>query len=451
MTLSVVILAAGKGTRMRSRLPKVLQLLAGRPILTHVLDTARQLNPQSIHVVIGHGAETVLGKCAAPDIDWVMQHEQLGTGHAVQQALPKIPDTHTVLVLYGDVPMISLESLRGLITAGQTAPALLVATLDNPKGYGRVMRDHRTRVWGIVEEKDANDEQRAVKEVNTGLMAGPAGLFKQYLARVSNNNAQKEYYLPDVVGLAVADGLTVIGLPGQPEEALGVNDRHQLAVLERLLQRRLAGNLMDQGVTLIDPARIDIRGQVTCGQDVLIDANVVFEGSVVLGDGVTIGANCFVRDCELAANVEVLPFSHLDGAHVGEAARIGPYARLRPGAELAADTHVGNFVEIKKSRIGEGSKVNHLSYIGDTDIGRKVNVGAGTITCNYDGVNKHRTIIEDEAFIGSGTLLVAPVTVEEKATIGAGSTLRSNAPANKLTLSGEKQRTIDGWKRPIKK
>ncbi len=448
MALSIVILAAGQGKRMRSRRPKVLQSLAGRPLLAHVLDTARALAPDAIHVVIGHGAEMVLGECAADDIQWVMQHEQLGTGHAVLQALPAIPDGHTVLILYGDVPLVSHESLRALIEA---APALLTVQLPDPKGYGRVLRGADGQVLGIVEEKDASFAQRAITEINTGILAAPVELLRRYLPQVGKANAQGEYYLPDVIGLAVAEGLSVQGLPGRLEEALGVNDRSQLAELERLLQRRQAQALLDQGVTLLDPARIDIRGQLSCGLDVVIDVNVVFEGRVSLGDGVHIGANCHLRDCELDSEVTVLPFSHLEGAQVGAGARIGPYARLRPGAVLAADVHVGNFVEIKQAQVGQGSKINHLSYIGDATLGRGVNVGAGTITCNYDGANKHRTRIEDDAFIGSGTMLVAPVTVGENATIGAGSAIREDAPAGKLTLTGVRQKTIEGWQRPVKK
>lgn len=451
MALSIVILAAGKGKRMRSRRPKVLQPLAGRPLLAHVLDTARRLAPDAIHVVVGHGAEMVLGECAADDIQWVMQHEQLGTGHAVLQALPAIPDGHTVLILYGDVPLVSQDSLHALISAARTVPALLTVQLPDPKGYGRVLRGAGGQVLGIIEEKDASPAQRAITEINTGMLAAPAELLRRYLPQVGNANAQGEYYLPDVISLAAAEGLTVQGLPGRLEEALGVNDRGQLAELERLLQRRQAQALLDQGVTLLDPARIDIRGQVSCGCDVIIDVNVVFEGRVSLGDGVHIGAHCHLRDCELASEVIVLPFSHLEGAKVGAGARIGPYARLRPGAVLATDVHIGNFVEIKQAQVGQGSKINHLSYIGDAMVGRGVNIGAGTITCNYDGANKHRTQIEDGAFIGSGTMLVAPITVGENATIGAGSAIRQDAPAGKLTLTGERQKTIEGWQRPSKK
>ena len=451
MALSIVILAAGKGKRMHSRRPKVLQPLAGRPLLAHVLDTARALAPDAIHVVVGHGAEMVLGECAADDIQWVMQHEQLGTGHAVLQALPAIADSHTVLILYGDVPLVSLESLRALIAAGHSSPALLTVVLPDPTGYGRVLRDADGRVLGIIEEKDASPAQSAIAEINTGMLAAPTELLRRYLPQVGNANAQGEYYLPDIIGLAVAEGLTVQGLPGRLEEALGVNDRRQLAELERLLQRRQAQTLLEQGVTLLDPSRMDIRGQLICGQDVVIDVNVVCEGRVSLGDGVHIGANCYLRNCELDSEVTVLPFSHLEGSHVGAGARIGPYARLRPGAELAADVHIGNFVEIKQAQVGQGSKINHLSYVGDATIGCGVNIGAGTITCNYDGANKHHTRIEDGAFIGSGTMLVAPITVGENATIGAGSAIREDAPAGKLTLTGERQKTIEGWQRPVKK
>jgi bifunctional UDP-N-acetylglucosamine pyrophosphorylase/glucosamine-1-phosphate N-acetyltransferase len=447
MSLSVVILAAGRGTRMRSAHPKVLQPLAGRPMLAHVLDTARALAPSGIHVVVGHGAEAVMRECAGDDITWVAQRRQLGTGHAVLQALPGIPDGDTVLVLYGDVPLVSAATAEALARAGRDAAALLSVHLPDPSGYGRVRRAADGSLLGIVEEKDADPRDKGIKEVNTGLLAAPVSMLRKYLGRIGNDNHQGEYYLPDIIGLAVADRAPVAVLSGEADELAGINDRRQLALAERLYQSRQAQALMDVGVTITDPARLDVRGRVVCGVDVVLEPGVVLEGDVHLEAGVRVGAYCVLKDCHLGEGTEVLPFSHLEGARTGRGTRIGPYARVRPGTVLGDDVRIGNFVEVKASSIDEGSKVNHLTYIGDARIGRKVNVGAGTVTCNYDGVDKHRTVIEDEAFIGSGTMLVAPVVVGKGATLGAGSVIRKDAPAGKLTLSGERQKTIDGWRR----
>ncbi len=453
MNLSVVILAAGKGTRMRSALPKVLQPLAGRPLLAHVLDTARRLQPAAIHVVYGHGAERVRQACDADDLNWVLQAEQNGTGHAVMQAMPQIPAGHTVLILCGDVPLVRASVLADLAAAsGGEQLAVLTACLDDATGYGRVVRDDAGHVIAIVEERDATDDQRAIHEINTGLMACPAGLLNAWLSQIDDDNAQGEYYLTDIVGLAVADHRPVVAVAaGAADEVLGINDRRQLAHSEALLRRRTTNELLDQGVTLVDPARVDIRGRLICGQDVHIDVNTVFSGDVELGDNVEIGPNTIIRDSVIAADTRVLPNSLIEQATVGKACEIGPYARLRPAAELAEGAKVGNFVEVKKSHIGRRSKVNHLTYIGDATIGDEVNVGAGTITCNYDGANKHRTVIGDGAFIGSGVELVAPVEIGAGATVGAGSTISKPAPAEQLTLERARQVTIEGWTRPVKK
>ncbi len=448
MTMDVIVLAAGKGTRMNSALPKVLQPLAGRPLLAHVLETARALGPAALHVVVGHGMEAVRTRFDDPDLHWVEQTEQRGTGHAVAQVLPHLAGG-LALILYGDVPLVRPQTLAGLQAAAGDGLSLLVAEWADPGGYGRILRNAAGQVCGIVEERDATQAQRAIREVNTGLMAVSAALLRRYLPRLQPHNAQGEYYLTDLVALAVADGVAVHAVRTEEhEEVLGVNDRLQLAQVERVLQRRQAEALLRAGVTLADPARLDVRGTLVCGRDVFIDVGCVFEGRVHLGDGVRIGAHGVLRDCELAAGVDVLPFCHLDGAQVGSGARIGPYARLRPGADLGPRTHIGNFVEIKQATVGEDSKINHLSYVGDAQVGRGVNVGAGTITCNYDGVNKHRTVIGDGAFIGSGTELVAPVTVGEGATLGAGTTLRKDAPAGQLTLGAERQLTLPHWRRP---
>ncbi|QKT03598.1 bifunctional UDP-N-acetylglucosamine diphosphorylase/glucosamine-1-phosphate N-acetyltransferase GlmU [Ectothiorhodospiraceae bacterium 2226] len=449
--LSVVVLAAGQGTRMRSRVPKVLHTLADRPLLAHVLDTAAALQPAAIYVVHGHGAEAVRAHFATrDDVHWVLQAEQHGTGHAVAQALPAIPREHRVLVLYGDVPLVEVDTLRRLLAA-EGALALMTATLKDPTGYGRIQRDADGRVHGIVEQKDAGPEQLAIREVNTGILAADAARLGDWLARVDNSNAQGEYYLTDVVGLAATEGVEVASAqPDSIDEILGVNDRSQLAHLERVYQRRAAERLMRAGVTLRDPARFDLRGTLEAGQDVTIDVNVIIEGRVVLGSGVSVGAHCVLKDVTIADGAQIAAHSVLDGAEVGAGARIGPFARLRPGARLAAAVHVGNFVEVKASEVGEGSKINHLSYVGDAHVGAGVNIGAGTITCNYDGANKHRTVIGDGAFIGSDTQLVAPVTVGPGATIGAGSTITRDTPADELTLSRSPQRTVKGWQRPVK-
>ncbi len=452
MPLSVVILAAGQGKRMKSDLPKVLQPLAGRPMLEHVIRCARELGPAAIHVVYGHGGERVRDALAEAPVNWVLQAEQHGTGHAVMQAVPGIPDDHTILILYGDVPLTRPGTLGRLLDrTGETCLAILSVKLTNPAGYGRVLRDTAGRVYRIVEQKDANRKEQAIDEVNTGLMAVGARALKTWLSNLSNHNAQGEYYLTDVVAMAVKDGLRVEAvLAPTAAEVLGVNDKIQLAQVEAEHRRFQAEALMLAGVTVVDPARLDVRGEVEHGRDVQIDVNVILEGRVKLGDRVRIGPNVVIRDCEIGAGTVVNANSLLEQSLVGPDCVIGPFARLRPGARLAAGVHIGNFVEVKNSVVGDGSKVNHLTYLGDSDVGSGVNVGAGTVTCNYDGANKHRTTIGDGAFIGSGAMLVAPVTVGEQATIGAGSTITKDAPAGKLTLERSKQVSLD-WKRPVKK
>ena len=453
MPLSVVILAAGQGKRMASDLPKVLQPLAGRPLLAHVIDTARSLRPAAIHVVHGHGGERV--REAFPDeaIHWTLQAEQLGTGHAVLQALPAIPDEHTVLVLYGDVPLVRAATLADLAErAGPSSLAVLTAVLPDPAGYGRVIRDTTGRVARIVEHKDANRKELAVAEVNTGLLAAPAGPLRRWLAALGRDNAQGEYYLPDCIVTAVREGIAVEAvIAASATEVLGVNDKLQLAEVEAAHRRERATGLMRAGVTIVDPARIDIRGEVQCGRDVVLDVNVILEGRVRIGDRAHIGPGSLLRDCEIGADTEVRANCVIEGAITGARCVVGPFARLRPGTRLADEVHIGNFVEVKNSELGPGSKANHLSYLGDATIGAQVNVGAVTVTCNYDGADKHRTTIGDGAFIGSGTMLVAPVTVGADATIGAGSTITEPAPPGKLTLERSRQQTLDGWKRPAKK
>jgi bifunctional UDP-N-acetylglucosamine pyrophosphorylase / glucosamine-1-phosphate N-acetyltransferase len=452
--VSVVILAAGQGRRMHSDLPKVLQPLAGLPLLAHVLATARELGPVAIHVVYGHGGDEVKAAFAdQPDLSWALQSQQLGTGHAVLQALPSIPDDHQVLVLLGDVPLVRPRTLQRLINdSADGALALLTAAVDDPTGYGRVIRDERGEVARIVEEKDASDDERRVNEVNTGLMAFAAGPLRRFLAKLDNDNAQGEYYLTDVIARAVEDGTKVQGIViDSAAEVLGINDRAQLAVAERMLQRQIALDLMSRGVTFADPERVDVRGELTVGRDVFIDVGAVFEGKVELGDRVRIGPYAVIADSKLGAGTVVHAHSVITEAESGPHCEIGPFARLRPAAKLAKNVKIGNFVEVKKSTIADGSKVNHLSYVGDAAIGRDVNVGAGTITCNYDGANKHKTAIGDRAFIGSGTMLVAPVAVGADATIGAGSTITRDAPPGELTLERSKQTTIPGWQRPKKK
>ena len=450
--MEVVILAAGKGTRMRSALPKVLQRLAGRPMLAHVLGTARQLSVSRICVVYGHGGEVVREALDASDLAWARQEPQLGTGHAVAQALPHISGDAPVMVLYGDVPLIEASTLRRLAdAAGAGALGLLTVTLDDPTGYGRIVRDAQGRVTRIVEQKDASEDERRIREINTGILVAPGHKLAEWLSRVGNDNAQGEYYLTDIIALAVADAVPVVTVsPGSVAETLGVNDRSQLAALERIHQRTQAERLMAAGVTLLDPARFDLRGELDCGRDVEIDVNCVFEGTVTLGDDVRIGAHCVIRNAVIGAGTRIAPFSHIEDTTMGAACVIGPYARTRPGTRLGQDVHVGNFVEIKNSHIQDHSKANHLAYVGDADVGERVNIGAGTITCNYDGANKFRTIIEDDVFIGSDTQLVAPVRVGRGATLGAGTTLTKDAPAEQLTVSRARQLSVPGWKRPVK-
>ncbi|NEX63156.1 bifunctional UDP-N-acetylglucosamine diphosphorylase/glucosamine-1-phosphate N-acetyltransferase GlmU [Noviherbaspirillum galbum] len=449
--MNVVILAAGMGKRMQSALPKVLHPLAGKPLLSHVIDTARALSPSTLCVIYGHGGEVVPERVGAPDLKFARQEPQLGTGHAVMQAVPYLNDDVPTLVLYGDVPLTTRDSLQQLLdSAGQDKLAILTVKLDDPTGYGRIVRENGS-ITGIVEQKDASAAQREIREVNTGIMVVPTPRLKHWLATLSNNNAQKEYYLTDIVARAVADGVSVTSAePAAVWETLGVNSKVQLAELERIHQRNLANDLLERGVTLADPARLDIRGTLDCGRDVSIDVNCVFEGAVVIEDGATIGANCVIRNARIGRDASIKPFCHIEEASVGSASQIGPYARLRPGTELGEDVHIGNFVEVKNSQIAAHSKANHLAYVGDATVGSRVNIGAGTITCNYDGANKFRTVIEDDVFIGSDTQLVAPVTVRKGATLGAGTTLTKEAPEGKLTISRAKQLTIDGWKRPVK-
>lgn len=449
--LEILILAAGKGTRMRSDLPKVLHALAGKPLLSHVVDTAHALGAARVCVVYGFGGDAVPRALGDDKLTFVLQAEQLGTGHAVQQALPHLADAGVTLVLYGDVPLTRASTLQPLVAAAQAGKlGLLTVTLADPAGYGRIVRVDG-RVTRIVEHKDADDAERAICEVNTGILAVPTAQLKTWIGRLKNDNAQGEYYLTDIIAMAVADGAAVeTHQPAHAWEVLGVNSKAQLAELERIHQGEIARALLDAGVTLADPARIDVRGSLVCGRDVGIDVNCVFEGRVELGDNVQVGANCVLRNVTVAAGTKLDAFTLIDDATVGEDNKIGPFSRIRPGTTLARDVHVGNFVEIKNSRIDDGSKINHLSYVGDTTMGRKVNIGAGTITCNYDGANKHRTVIEDEVFVGSDTQLVAPVTVGRGATLGAGTTLTKDAPAGELTLSRARQLTIAGWKRPVK-
>jgi len=452
MTLDVIVLAAGLGKRMRSELPKVLHPLAGRPLLAHVIDAARTLAPRRIFVVHGHGAERV--RAAFPDagVDWVLQAEQLGTGHAVLRALPQLSSDADVLVLYGDVPLVRPATLKRLVEGARGSIGIVVAELDDPSGYGRIVRDAAQRVARIVEQKDATASELAIREVNAGFFCLSARRLAPWLSKIGNDNAQNEYYLTDLVALAVADAVPVVAVKVEdPWEVAGVNSMQELAVLERVCQEREARRLLDAGVTLADPARIDVRGALECGRDVAIDVNCVFEGRVSLGDNVRVGPNCVLKNVSIGAGTEVLAFSHLDDAELGERCRVGPFARLRPGARLAEDVHVGNFVEVKASRLGAGSKANHLSYLGDSEVGRRVNVGAGTITCNYDGAAKHRTVIEDDCFIGSDATLVAPVRIARGSYIGAGSTISKDTPPGQLTVARARQVSIPSWKPPRKK
>ncbi|MDH5785246.1 MAG: bifunctional UDP-N-acetylglucosamine diphosphorylase/glucosamine-1-phosphate N-acetyltransferase GlmU [Chromatiales bacterium] len=449
--LEVVILAAGKGTRMRSTLPKVLHRLANKPLLQHVIDTAYALIPHAVHVVYGHGGELVKQGISDEGIQWAEQAEQLGTGHAVEQAVANIEDDSTVLVLYGDVPLVTAQTLQALMSHVGDGIALLTMQLDNPDGYGRIVRNIEGKVERIVEQKDASADELAITEVNTGILAVDGSKLRSWLRRLENSNAQGEYYLTDIIAMAVADGFEVSALVTKDEaEVAGVNDRVQLAQLERVYQQRQAERLMRAGVTLLDPNRFDLRGTVECGTDVVIDTNVILQGKVKLGSGVSIGSGSILTNVVVGDGVEIAPMSVIEDAVIGNGCAIGPFARIRPGTELADKAKVGNFVEIKNSQIGTGSKVNHLSYIGDTTMGAEVNIGAGTITCNYDGANKHRTVIGDNAFIGSDSQLVAPVTIGEGATIGAGATITKDVGQGELSLSRVPQRAIKGWRRPKK-
>ncbi|MFN3579169.1 MAG: bifunctional UDP-N-acetylglucosamine diphosphorylase/glucosamine-1-phosphate N-acetyltransferase GlmU [Pseudomonas sp.] len=453
MILDIVILAAGQGTRMRSTLPKVLHPVAGKPMLGHVIDCARTLSPRRIHVVVGHGAESVRETLQADDINWVVQSQQLGTGHAVAQALPHVEGAEQILVLYGDVPLLHSETLQRLSAlAGPAALGLLTVQMQDPTGYGRIVRGADGAVQAIVEQKDASAEQLRICEGNTGIMALPGAHAAAWLSSLSNTNAQGEYYLTDVVALAVAAQVPVEVAQAQDElEVLGANNRQQLSVLERGYQQREAQRLMREGVTLADPARLDVRGQVQVGQDIFIDINVLLEGDVSIGDNVQIGPHCVIRDSQIAAGSVIKAYSHIDGAVIGEDCEVGPYARLRPGTHLQLGAKIGNFVETKKANIGPGSKINHLSYVGDAELGRDVNIGAGTITCNYDGVNKFITRIGDEVFVGSNTALVAPVSLGAGATTAAGSTITQDVVPGALAVGRARQRSIEGWKRPSKK
>ena len=451
MALEILILAAGLGKRMRSRLPKVLHPLAGRPLLGHVLRTARALSPAKVIVVHGHGGEQVREAFKDESIEWVLQAEQLGTAHAVMQAMPRVSADADVLLLYGDVPLVRAATLKRLLDAARDGLALLTADLDDPAAYGRVVRDASGRVKRIVEMRDASPAERGIREINAGFYALTAKRLAGWLKKIDNRNAQGEYYLTDLVALAVAEGTRVTAVKTEAAwEVAGVNSKAELAQLEREHQRLNAQRLLEQGVTLADPGRIDVRGELECGADVHIDVNCVFEGRVTLGDGVRVGPNCVLRNVAIAAGTEVLPFCHLEDSTIGERCRLGPYARLRPGAELAEEVHIGNFVEVKASRLGAGAKANHLTYLGDSEVGARVNVGAGTITCNYDGAAKHRTVIEDDCFIGSDATLVAPVRIARGSYIGAGSTINEDTPAGQLTIARARQVSIPGWKPPVK-
>lgn len=451
MKFSAVILAAGKGTRMYSNKPKVLHTLAGKPMAKHVIDTCNSLGAQNIHLVYGHGGDQMQAELGDENVNWVLQAEQLGTGHAVNQAAPEFSDDEKVLVLYGDVPLISTQTLDSLLEAQPNGGiALLTVVLDNPMGYGRIVRKNGP-VTAIVEQKDASEEQKLIKEVNTGVMVASGGDLKRWLSALKNENAQGEYYLTDVIAAAHSEGRAVEAVhPQSPIEVEGVNDRVQLARLERAFQDRQARLLLEQGVMLRDPSRFDLRGTLQCGMDTEIDVNVIIEGNVTLGSNVVIGTGCVLKDCEIDDNTVIRPYSVIEGATVGEECTVGPFSRLRPGAELTEDAHVGNFVEVKNTRIGKGSKANHLTYLGDAVIGERVNVGAGVITCNYDGANKHKTEIGNDVFVGSDCQLVAPVSISDGATIGAGTTLTKDVEPRELVITRAKARSIPDWQRPIK-
>ncbi|MGR5120103.1 bifunctional UDP-N-acetylglucosamine diphosphorylase/glucosamine-1-phosphate N-acetyltransferase GlmU [Vibrio astriarenae] len=451
MKFSAVILAAGKGTRMYSQKPKVLHTLAGKPMVKHVIDTCNGLGAQNIHLVYGHGGDQMKETLKQETVNWVLQADQLGTGHAVDQASPSFTDDEKVLVLYGDVPLISEETIEALLDAQPTGGiALLTVVLDNPMGYGRIVRKNGP-VVAIVEQKDATEEQKLIKEINTGVLVATGGDLKRWLSGLNNNNAQGEYYLTDVIAAAHDEGRAVEAVhPQSAIEVEGVNDRAQLARLERAFQQGQAKKLLEQGVMLRDPARFDLRGELQCGMDCEIDANVIIEGSVSLGDNVKVGAGSVLIDCEIDDNTVIRPYSVIEGATVGEECTIGPFTRLRPGAEMHNDSHVGNFVEVKNATLGQGSKANHLTYLGDAKIGQRTNIGAGTITCNYDGANKHQTIIGNDVFVGSDSQLVAPVTIEDGVTIGAGTTVTKSVEKDQLVITRAKERRINGWERPVK-
>lgn len=458
MSLHIVILAAGQGKRMHSKTPKVLHKIGGQPMLARVVDTALRLHPEGIHVVIGHGGEQIQEALPTLPVNWVQQSEQLGTGHAVLQALPHIPATSLVLVLCADVPLIQSETLQALLHCSQsqetssTPLVLLLAAVTDPTGLGRILRDKQEQIYAIREEKDASESERQINEIYSGICCAKANDLKRWLPKLNPHNAQGEYYLTEIISMAVEEQLPIASLQVNDEvEILGVNNRLQLQQLERALQKRIANQLMLQGTTLADAARIDVRGELSCGMDVFIDVNTVFSGKVQIGDGCIIGANCLLNDVTIGVNAEILPNSVLDRCHIGDNCHVGPFARLRPGTKLASGCKIGNFVETKNAVFDEHSKASHLSYLGDVAIGKQVNIGAGTITCNYDGVNKHQTIIEDGVFVGSDTQLVAPVTIGKDATIGAGSTIRKNVPAGELTITESKQKTLYGWTRPKKK
>ena len=450
--LNIVILAAGKGTRMHSNKPKVLHEIGGKPILAHVIICAKALKPQKIIVVYGFGGEIVREAFALEALIWVNQAEQKGTGHALQQAVPYLDDNANTLILLGDVPLVDAEACKKLVEQANNKLAILSFNKPDPTGYGRIVRGGSGNVKAIVEHKDATETQRKINEVNTGIMAMPNAQLKSWLSRLSNNNAQGEYYLTDIVEFAVNDKVDVVAeITADEWSVTGINSKVDLAQIEREHQNRIANKLLQQGVTLRDPARLDVRGDLQCGRDVEIDVNCIFEGDVILGDKVSIAANCVIKNAVIAEGTQILPFTHIDDAKIGENSRIGPYARLRPGSVLQNDTHVGNFVELKNTSVDNGSKINHLSYVGDTTIGKNVNIGAGTITCNYDGANKFKTIIEDGAFIGSDTQLIAPVTIGKNATIAAGSTITKDVPAGGLTVCRAKeQKTYASWQRPVK-